>query len=393
MELTASPHRLFIRLFMMTISASFIVFMEPAPYDVLLILVLAIAAFNHYTVYSSIHFWPILCLLLFLGANIFSFIFTKDITAAGFYLLITVYCMVSWVGMVGIVSYFQTILLPFLFNAYTTAALLAVIPGIIAYSSNGAVLDMFLWEGSRVQGLFKDPNVFGPFLVSPALYALWCMGRKGQPQKIMWIWTSVFLVLAVGILISFSRAAWGQFLLAIGIYFLLLNDRSTRKLKTLFVLIMIFVPVFIYIVMTTNVGDLFFERISMQGYDETRFAQQESSINYMAAYPFGFGPGQSEYFLSQSTHNLYIRLFSENGLLGLLFFSGFYLLTVARSLYLGGKVPLQYKGYFIIITTSLLGVAFNSLFIDTMHWRHFWLLLVLPWMAMADLDQDDKLNT
>ncbi len=37
--------------------------------------------------------------------------------------------------------------------------------------------------------------------------------------------------------------------------------------------------------------------------------------------------------------------------------------------------------YFVIFA-SLIGLAFNSFFVDTLHWRHFWLLLALAWVPM-----------
>lgn len=382
MEFMAYRHRPFLIMFMITFSLSSVVFIEPAPYDLLLALIISIALFSGCMLYAHIHFWPMLSLLLFLTTNILSLYFIQEISPAVSYIIITIYCIIAWAGLTGMAFYFGKRILPLLFKTYIFAALLVTVPGIIAYQFPGTVLDMFLWDGDRVQGLFKDPNVFGPFLIPPALYALWCMGKAEQTKKALIGWLVIFLIIAVGILLSFSRAAWGQFILALGIYFLMINNRSTRRLKTLIILTVVIIPILVFSVMMTGSEDLFFNRTSLQAYDSVRFEQQGKSIDYMLAYPFGLGPGQSELLLSQSTHNLFIRTFSENGFLGLLFFIIFWLVTIFRSLQVNRNIAWNYKGYFVIITASLIGILFNSIFIDTMHWRHFWLLLALPWMSL-----------
>ncbi|GGK05758.1 membrane protein [Lentibacillus kapialis] len=364
-----------------TIAFSSIVFIEPAPYDVLLTGSVVIAILGGYTAYTTIHFWPVMMMLLFLETNIVSLYFIKEVSSASYFLIITVYCIVTWSGLIGVLAYFGSRILPLLFRSYVVAGLLVTIPGVVAYFSHLPMLDMLLWNNERVKGLFMDPNVFGPFLIPGALYALRNIGKTRQSKKLLYSWLGIFLLFSIGILLSFSRAAWGHFILALGIYFLLNNERPIRRFKTLFILTVVLIPVLIYMVMATDVGDLFFARTSLQGYDETRFEQQGESLDYMMTYPLGFGPGQSEQFLSQSTHSLFVRILSENGLFGIVLFAGFFLITLSRSIYMG-KVSSSNKGYFVIVTSCLIGIAFNSLFIDTLHWRHFWLLLALPWMKV-----------
>lgn len=382
MEKITHRHSIFIVLFIITISASSIVFIEPAPYDLLLLCIIFIALMSGHMLYKKIHFWPVLLIMLFLMTNVVSLYFMKELNMAVHYLLITVYCAIAWLGVTGISFYFGKSILPILFKSYVIAALIVVIPGMIAFHYPGTILDVFLWGGDRLKGLFKDPNVLGPFLIPPALYVVWQISKIKQAKKLLFIWVSIFLILSIGILLSFSRAAWGQFILTLGICFLMINDRSTNRMKTLFILTLVIVPILIYIVVLTDIGELFFERTHLKAYDAVRFQEQESSMYYVFDYPLGFGPGQSEYFLSQSTHNIFIRTLTENGLLGLLFLISFWLLTLFRSLQVSKWVDSSYKGYFIIITASLIGIFFNSMFIDALHWRHFWLLLALPWMSL-----------
>lgn len=379
MDKIDNSQRRFLIVFAILVAVSSMVIIEPAPYDLLLVMFIGIAIICQYVRYVSNHFLPVFCLLVFIETNVMSLFFVQDMNQAGYYLLITLYCVIAFIGMIGIAGFYGIALLPYVFYAYVFAGLLVVIPGMIAYAFQGTVLDLFLWEG-RVKGLFKDPNVFGPFLVPPSLFALWQIGGKGQKAVRTMVWVLIFIMLTIGILLSFSRAAWGQFILAMGLYFLMMNDASTKRMKTCFILIVVFVPVLIYVLMHTSIGDLFFDRFGIQHYDQTRFQKQEDSLAFILAYPLGFGPGQSELFLDHATHNLYIRILSENGLLGWLAFILFFFLTLGRSFYMVKQSPRASRGYVVIITASLVGILFNSLFIDTMHWRHFWLLLALPWM-------------
>ena len=63
----------------------------------------------------------------------------------------------------------------------------------------------------RARGTFKDPNVLGAFLILPALFALQSVvstaseSRSAAPSR--------FGIMALAILLAFSRAAWGQLVL------------------------------------------------------------------------------------------------------------------------------------------------------------------------------------
>ena len=94
-------------------------------------------------------------------------------------------------------------------------------------------------------------------------------------------------------------------------------------------------------------------------------------------HPLGIGAGQTERVLDYSTHSLYIRVLTESGLLGFFSFLSLVILTVLRSLRDNFRISTA-TPYAAIVTDSLAGVLFNIFFIDTLHWRHIWLLLALP---------------
>ncbi|MBO1001496.1 O-antigen ligase family protein [Pseudogracilibacillus auburnensis] len=376
----------FLKLIAFTISTSAFVLFEPAPYEFIITLVLFVAFFYGYTSYGSKHFWPMTLLVLFIQMNLISSFFVTDVKKGILYFFITCYLIISWVGIAGLSAYFQERLLPYVFNGYMIASVVSVVIGIGAYSQIIPGVD-FLLKFDRVQGFFKDPNVFGPFLVPPALYALWKSSILGFYNKKGYAFFSSFLILTTGILLSFSRAAWGHYILAITIYLFIIKKSTSKRLKLMLLLLLIVIPVLIYFVTSTNISDLFFDRLSLQEYDNTRFQNQANAVDNLIRYPFGFGPGQADVMLEISTHSLYVRILYENGLIGFLAFFTFFLICLGRSVIHLIKVPSRMQGYFVIITASLIGILFNSIFIDTMHWRHMWLLLALPFM---DIYQEER---
>lgn len=97
---------IYLQIFSITIILSGVIFIEPAPYDFLILLLLFIAVYKNYLTYSKEHFWPIIFLLIFIETNFISLYFIKDMYSAIFFMLITIYCIVMWATLVGINSYF-----------------------------------------------------------------------------------------------------------------------------------------------------------------------------------------------------------------------------------------------------------------------------------------------
>src|SRR5699024_1449476 len=116
-----------------------------------------------------------------------------------YYVVITIYCIISWLFLTSIGTFFGSSFIKIIFYAYVLACMVIVIPGLIAYLYPFEMLDIFLWEG-RMKGLFKDPNVFGPFLIPATLFSLWRIGKHRQTYGITLYWSLIFMILATGIL-------------------------------------------------------------------------------------------------------------------------------------------------------------------------------------------------
>ncbi len=127
--------------------------------------------------------------------------------------------------------------------------------------------------------------------------------------------------------------------------------------------------------------ELFQSRLSFQGYDESRFSTQKEAFIVGLKNPLGIGPGQSEYIFQIAPHSLYARIITENGILSLVLFIFFLSISIRKAFQSYKQSYDEISVYFLIICASLIGLTFNSVFIDTLHWRHFWLILALSWCA------------
>lgn len=368
-------------------SLSSIVFFEPSPYDLFLCLFIISGCFFSLYTFDSTLILPILLLLFFLLANLLSAFFAKNESGAIFFFIITVYLAISWLAITGTSYRYKSRMIETILNGYVVAAFIAVVIGVFSYFVRLPVTEPFL-EFGRIKSLFKDPNVFGPFVVPAALFALYKAETSSIWRKLGYF--GLFLFFLIGIFLSFSRAAWGNCVLALGCYFLIIGNIPVKKrISTLIICLAAGSILLIYLANTPLIENLLKERLSMQHYDTDRFATQKAAFETGFANLFGLGPGQIEENFELSTHSLYARLFTENGFIGFISFCIFFVLSITQAFKLSLRSTYQARGIYSIIFASLVGLAFNSVFIDTLHWRHFWLLLALAWCIEEGKKEDE----
>ena len=163
----------------------------------------------------------------------------------------------------------------------------------------------------RSRGTFKDPNVLGAFLVFPTLLALQPIisGKFREAMKGV-----VLLGLFVpAILLSFSRAAWGQVvycsLVVLALTFVTTRSSSHRlRLVLLSVTGVVVLTGFIGALLSIDaVADLFKQRASFeQSYDmgaQGRFARHALGAIMALDMPVGIGPLQFHKYFPEDTHN------------------------------------------------------------------------------------------
>jgi O-antigen ligase len=233
----------------------------------------------------------------------------------------------------------------------------------------------------RAEGLFKDPNVFGPFLVPAALIVLEeilapRLFHARRSAKLV-----AFAALAVGVLFSYSRSAWLN--LGVGVLVVLtviaFRRGAGRQAGRAVAVVLVAAAAVTATVALSGSTTFLEQRAQLQSYDSTRFGAQSESIRFAERHPLGIGPGQFERYASVSVHSTYARALAEEGLLGLLLMLALVIATLASA----GRNAIDGRDTYGIGSAALLGawcgILVNSLFVDTLHWRHLWFVAALIW--------------
>lgn len=368
----------------MMLSSSFLL-VEPSPYDCFMLLLIGSGLVLQLFHFPQSVFFSLIVILTMMILQFISVLFTKELYASLFYLAITLYLMVSWIVLVGIGQKFKMPLMQIIMNGYLISAVISAWIGILAYFHLLPNSESLLMYG-RAKAFFKDPNVFGPFLIMPSLYVLSLLEKKQLSTIKKIIMALTFFILVMAIFISFSRAAWGNWVLSLAIYFVLTKRQVIKsKLKMLIGLSIVCIPLIIFLGQSPFVRDLLDQRLNMQGYDESRFDTQKKALVTGLHHPFGIGPGQSEFTFQMAPHSLYARILTENGILSVLLFIFFLFISIHKAYQSYGHSSDDSSAYFLVICACLVGLLFNSFFIDTLHWRHLWLLLALAWFGYTPL--------
>jgi O-antigen ligase len=269
-------------------------------------------------------------------------------------------------------------------RAYIVPATLFAFVGAAALFLPIPKANLFLaYDGTRATGLFQDPNVYGPFLVPAALILLQEILDPRMFRARMSVKLGAFLVLTGGVLFSYSRAAWGNWVVGVAILLAVLMMRRGGSRKALAMVVLLVVTTLGVAGTLAATGSLGFleQRARVQSYDTQRFGAQRTGIQLATEHPAGIGPGQFELRAPISAHSTYVRALAEQGLLGLTVIVALFVATLAFA----GSNAIAGRDTFGIGSAALLGawvgLLVNSFVVDTLHWRHLWFVAALIWVG------------
>jgi O-antigen ligase len=219
-------------------------------------------------------------------------------------------------------------------------------------------------------------------------------------------WTALGLllplvILLVGLLLSFSRGAWGSLVLASLIFFglTLATSKSPRQSVRLIIfaacMVLLVMIVLAAAISMPKVAVLFTERATLvQDYDAGqggRFDSQLHALKAIVANPLGIGPSQWGLINRLDTHNVYLNIGVAGGFLSGFAFIGFVLTTVWR----GAKACLvEMPGQDLLIVAYACTVAHfvEAIIIDVDNWRHLFLLMGMSWGGILAANLARKLH-
>jgi O-antigen ligase len=270
-------------------------------------------------------------------------------------------------------------------KGYIIGAAVTSLVGVVALHLPVPGAGFLLFDEYRAQGLFKDPNVFGPFLVPAACIALEEIAR---PRLLQWrrhVVVAVALVLVAGIVFAFSRAAWLNFLVAamilVGVYGV--RRRGLRYAARSLTVLAVAGLLGAAMLIGTGSFSFFESRTTLQGYDERRFETQGKAYSRIDDHIFGYGPGQSEALLGYAPHSTYARVSVEQGVAGLLGIIAIFGATFGAALRLAFRDADLHGIGSATLLAAWVGLVVNSFFVDTLHWRHLWIVAALIWCAVV----------
>ncbi|WP_027005729.1 O-antigen ligase family protein [Conexibacter woesei] len=363
-----------------SVALTAVVVIEPAPCDAAFSVLMAIAAVTGRFRLSRAPRSAMLFVSALLAINVLSIMDSVSISTAFRFFFITAYLMAFSIWMCGYLDRPERVRAVVI--AYLVVGVGSALLGVLAFNLPIPMRAQFLGDGgSRAQALFKDPNVYGPFLVPIAVILLDQQVRPRLLRLRPMVGMALFGILALGILFSFSRAAWANLAMATAI--MLVGSAITRRgggraMRVLVGLVVIGAVVAAILGATGSVGFLQ-HRAQIQSYDTQRFAAQHAGYELGWSHPVGVGPGQFQFHHNIESHSTYVRVLAEQGFGGLLA----WLAILSTTLVLALRNVVRGRDTYGIGPAALLGcwcgLIFNSAVVDTLHWRHLWLVAAMIW--------------
>ncbi len=333
---------------------------------------------------------------IFFICNIIPLLYVSDADTSYKFILITVYLIMTFFFYQCLVLRAESNIITLLLKGYIYTCAFGCIVSIFCILIPNPLSDLVLYgrttDEIRTRAFFQDPNVFGPFLVPAFILCAYCWRSLFASRiftAVRWFFLLTFLVC---IILAASRGGWLNLLVALAALGWIAQRQASwslrfRRRSSLPIVALAIVAGLSYGLVALGGYDEFLaDRLEEKAYDQDRFLAQMLALEEAVANPFGIGPGQSESYEGSvslfrapySPHSLYVRVLAESGWGGAASFLVFLLLTMRRAWSIA-VTDWRYASLSAVVFASLLGILANSFFVDTLHWRHFWMLLGTAW--------------
>ncbi|MBO6755993.1 MAG: O-antigen ligase family protein [Roseibium sp.] len=360
---------------------------EPAPYELYMVVLSVVWMACGLKLRKE--FGPlIICMMVYTAGGIAAIPLASEMAEGAIYIAVTGFLAITAIFYAAIVSE-DPRRVRIIQNAYLASGTLVALIGIAGYFKLFPGAEFFtLYD--RARGTFQDPNVFGPFLVLPAVVLI--QGVLRDPITRNGASLLLLPILLLGIFLSFSRGAWGVITISTLIVYvlaLICEQNAVRRLRLIGIGALGLFAVFVLIAIALSidtVADMFQQRARLvQEYDGARlgrFARYALGFEMVLERPLGLGPLEFNKYFPEDEHNVYLKGFTTYGWLG----GTVYLLMAGWTF--AALVPLLFKSrpwtpfvqcVFAVFAAHLV----LSLIIDTDHWRHMYMLYGIAWGMIA----------
>ncbi len=358
---------------------------EPSPYDFLALVAIPLWLFGGFRLHRAL--LPILALwCVFEAAGFLALMPYWEEHDAQLYQLQSLYLFVTTVFFTIFFSERTQARATLCLDAFTAGAVVSALVGFVGYLDIAGLGPALTTYEGRVSGTFKDPNVFGSYLVLSAAYLLQLL-LLGTTRRVL-LSALGLLVVLLGVFVSFSRGSWGATLGALVLVaasgYLTAETRRLRRR----IVAMTFAAGLAGLVALGGmlsvpaVRDFFVKRAEVtQDYDEGvtgRFGNQVRSLPMLIERPAGFGPLRFRLIFGLEPHNSFIGGFANDGWIG-----GFaWLFIVLASCAVGVRlmfVASPYRRLAQVFAPSMIVLMAQGLQIDVDHWRQLFLCCGAVW--------------
>jgi len=378
--------RLLLTVLFAAVLSSCVAFIEPSPHDALMG-VLAIVALAAGVRFHRIFILPFTLLVIWNFFGLLTLFNVPDQKETVQYAATSVYLAIAAMIFALVVADRTMPRMASLEIAYVLAAVISAICGIAGYFHLFPGAGMFtLYD--RAMGMFKDPNVYGPFLILPLLFLL----QRMLVKRIDIIGLGTAGVIMFGLLLGFSRGSWFVFAVGLAVTIILNfltapTPRIRLRILGLSIAGLAALAVLLVLLLTmTSLGSMFTQRAQLiQSYDVGtggRFVLQQLAIGSVLEFPNGMGPFEFSRVFGLQQHNVYLQSFLVYGWGG-----GFaYVLLVLSTTWIAFANAIKrtpWQGYAIATAGTWFGLVLEGFIIDTDHWRTFFLVLGLIWGLAA----------
>ena len=384
---TPLAERILLVVLFVTVLTSSVAFIEPSPHDALMG-VLALMCLVVGVRFTRTLTVPLILLIVWNASGLLSLTNVLDQEKTVQYAATSVYLAVAAILFACL---FATNTMPRLTTmriAYVATACFAAILGAIGYFNLFPGAEAMFAKIGRANGAFKDPNVFGPFLIWPALFTIdRLLARRLALADIV-----VAGILLFGLLLSFSRGAWFHFVVSAMVMVALAlltapTPKARLRIFTLTALAAVALAALLLVLLSfDSIGGMFKERAQLiQSYDVGsggRFRLQELALSAVLNFPNGMGPFEFARVYGLQQHNVYLQAFLVYGWTGAMA----YILLMVSTILVGLRASFArtpWQPYLITALAAFVGEVAEGFVIDTDHWRHFFLLLGMVWGLSA----------
>ncbi len=375
------------RIYLFSMAMSFFVVIEPALCDLIFFVSLIVLGFSRPVPVRFLSGTAITGVLLYLIFSVVSLFFVQYDAMGAFRAVLIEFYMVGLFVMTAYYARtrgdeaFRAILLAFVIggamaSVVTIVALLDLVPhSDIFYRGEGVRY--------RVKSTFKDPNVFGPYLVPSILFMSWV---AVESRRFRLLALGALGLLFVSLVSTFSRGAWIHTLISLMIMggALLALRATSRMVFSVILWLMILASLIVLLFLDQIVAQLsqtfFAERLSLQSYDTSRFDYVLDATTRILEHPLGVGPIQARYLYGYLPHNTFVVFAMHNGILACVGLILIYGSAFSRCV---GKVLNQRPGWtkYALLMAVLAGLLVLMMVVGAIHWRHLYVVCGLAYGA------------